>query len=124
MPSPLLTDLQTRVGGTHWRAQRPLRQCRELAARLFASNPLQGRVPGRPLPSAIPQGLRSHPFPGTVITYVQMERLEGPAVSSTKWAKIRKATTKEAVYSPVVLAIGGYAADTTAESLLKKPRPE
>ncbi|KZP14766.1 Flavocytochrome c [Athelia psychrophila] len=89
-------------------------------------------------------------FPGMVITYAQMERLEDLAVSSPERVKIqkkarvtglvkdesgavigaeyevssKKGVTKEVAYGPVVLATGGYAADFTADSLLKKHRPE
>ncbi|KIK68935.1 hypothetical protein GYMLUDRAFT_34953 [Collybiopsis luxurians FD-317 M1] len=84
-------------------------------------------------------------FPGMVITYAQMERLEDLAVSTPDRVKILKKArvTKlvkegdhvvgveyqhngktETAYGPVVLATGGYAADFTADSLLKKHRPE
>ncbi|KAF5388765.1 hypothetical protein D9757_005635 [Collybiopsis confluens] len=84
-------------------------------------------------------------FPGMVITYAQMERLEDLAVSTPDRVKIVKKArvTKlvkegdqvvgveyefngktETAYGPVVLATGGYAADFTADSLLKKHRPE
>ncbi|KAI6121313.1 Flavocytochrome c [Pisolithus sp. B1] len=85
-------------------------------------------------------------FPGMVITYAQMERLEDLAVSQPDRAKIYKKArvTKllrdesgavvgveyvrsgktETAYGPVVLATGGYAADFTPDSLLKKHRPE
>ncbi|KAG1807758.1 FAD binding domain-containing protein [Suillus variegatus] len=86
-------------------------------------------------------------FPGMVITYAQMERLEDLAVSQPDRVKIYKKSrvTKllkdesgtvtgveyvrngktETAYGPVVLATGGYAADFTGgDSLLKKHRPE
>ncbi|KAG9309343.1 Flavocytochrome c [Chiua virens] len=85
-------------------------------------------------------------FPGMVITYAQMERLEDLAVSQSDRVKIFKKArvTKllkdesgavngvefvrngktETAYGPVVLATGGYAADFTSDSLLKKHRPE
>ncbi|KIJ50708.1 hypothetical protein M422DRAFT_27268 [Sphaerobolus stellatus SS14] len=84
-------------------------------------------------------------FPGMVITYAQLERLEDLAVSIPDRVKIhKKATvtklikengtvvgveyahdgqTKKAL-GPVILATGGYAADFTETSLLKKYRPE
>ncbi|KAJ7668470.1 fumarate reductase [Mycena polygramma] len=85
-------------------------------------------------------------FPGMVITYAQMERLEDLSVSNPERVKILKKArvTKllkddsgavtgaeyshggktETVYGPVILATGGYAADFTEDSLLKKHRPE
>ncbi|KAG9090267.1 hypothetical protein FS749_000692 [Ceratobasidium sp. UAMH 11750] len=80
-----------------------------------------------------------------VITYAQMERLEDLAVSQPDRVKILKKARVtrllkegEAVvgvayekdgkvqeaYGPVILATGGYAADFTEDSLLKKHRPE
>lgn len=81
-----------------------------------------------------------------VITYAQMERLEDLAVSIPDRVKIIKKArvTKlvkdnagavigveythsgktETAYGPVILATGGYAADFTGDSLLKKHRPE
>lgn len=81
-----------------------------------------------------------------VITYAQMERLEDLAVSQPDRVKIYKKARvtrllkdesgvvngvefvrngkTEAAYGPVVLATGGYAADFTSDSLLKKHRPE
>ncbi|KAI0047470.1 fumarate reductase [Auriscalpium vulgare] len=85
-------------------------------------------------------------FPGMVITYAQMERLEDLSESIPDRVKIVKKArvTKlvkddsgsvvgveytlkgktETAYGPVVLATGGYAADFTEDSLLKKYRPE
>jgi flavocytochrome c len=85
-------------------------------------------------------------FPGMVITYAQMERLEDLAVSNPERVTILKKARvskllkdesgavigveyersgkTEAVYGPVILATGGYAADFTENSLLKKHRPE
>jgi succinate dehydrogenase/fumarate reductase flavoprotein subunit len=81
-----------------------------------------------------------------VITYAQMERLEDLAESSPDRVKIIKKAkvtklikdetgaivgveyehnkTTTSVYGPVILATGGYAADFTENSLLKKHRPE
>jgi succinate dehydrogenase/fumarate reductase flavoprotein subunit len=79
------------------------------------------------------------------MTYAQMERLEDLAVSNPERVIIRKKArvTKlvkdggavvgveytiggktETAYGPVILATGGYAADFTEDSLLKKYRPE
>ncbi|KAF9467325.1 fumarate reductase [Collybia nuda] len=99
-------------------------------------------------------GGHSHPrthrgdaqFPGMVITYAQMERLEDLAVSNpervriikkarvTKLVKDQSGTVTgveylhngktESAEGPVILATGGYAADFTEDSLLKKYRPE
>ncbi|KAJ7647556.1 fumarate reductase, partial [Roridomyces roridus] len=98
-------------------------------------------------------GGHSHPrthrgdaqFPGMVITYAQMERLEDLAVSDPERVKIvKKARVTKLIkedgavvgveyshqgkttsaYGPVILATGGYAADFTEDSLLKKYRPE
>ncbi|KAJ7928539.1 Flavocytochrome c [Mycena leptocephala] len=77
-------------------------------------------------------------FPGMVITYAQMERLEDLAVSNPERVKIiKKARVTKLVKDdsgavtgtvsadgPVILATGGYAADFTEDSLLKKYRPE
>ncbi|KAH9832269.1 fumarate reductase [Rhodofomes roseus] len=84
-------------------------------------------------------------FPGMVITYAEMERLEDLSVSQPDRVKIKKKArvTKlirdgvavvgveyalngktETAYGPVILATGGYAADFTSDSLLKKYRPE
>ncbi|KAI1790044.1 Flavocytochrome c [Ganoderma leucocontextum] len=85
-------------------------------------------------------------FPGMVITYAQMERLEDLAESTpsrvqiNKKARVTKLVKDETgavvgveyehqgkthtAYGPVILATGGYAADFTSDSLLKKHRPE
>ncbi|KAG6812550.1 hypothetical protein H0H92_002319 [Tricholoma furcatifolium] len=85
-------------------------------------------------------------FPGMVITYAQMERLEDLSVSTPERVRIIKKArvTKlvkdesgsvvgveylhsgktETAYGPVILATGGYAADFTEDSLLRKHRPE
>ncbi|KAG6886309.1 hypothetical protein C0993_006719 [Termitomyces sp. T159_Od127] len=85
-------------------------------------------------------------FPGMVITYAQLERLEDLAVSTPERVRIiKKARVSRLVkdesnsvvgveylhdgkthtaYGPVILATGGYAADFTEDSLLKKYRPE
>jgi succinate dehydrogenase/fumarate reductase flavoprotein subunit len=80
-----------------------------------------------------------------VITYAQLERLEDLSVSEPERVRILKKARVirllkegEAVvgaeyehegkthtaYGPVILATGGYAADFTEDSLLKKYRPE
>ena len=81
-----------------------------------------------------------------VITYAQMERLEDLAESTPSRVQIKKKArvTKlvkddsgavigaeyehqgktHTAYGPVILATGGYAADFTSDSLLKKYRPE
>ncbi|KZT08433.1 fumarate reductase [Laetiporus sulphureus 93-53] len=84
-------------------------------------------------------------FPGMVMTYAQMERLEDLAQSIPERVQIKKKSrvTKlikdgesvigveythngktETAYGPVILATGGYAADFTSTSLIKKYRPE
>ncbi|KAH9036791.1 Flavocytochrome c [Lactarius deliciosus] len=85
-------------------------------------------------------------FPGMVITYAQLERLEDLSVSIPDRVKILKKTrvTKlikdqsgtvtgveyiqngktSSAFGPVILATGGYAADFTDDSLLRKYRPE
>lgn len=98
-------------------------------------------------------GGHSHPrthrggaqFPGMVITYAQMERLEDLSQSIPERVKIIKKARvtrlikedervvgveyeadgkKNEAFGPVILATGGYAADFTSDSLLKKYRPE
>ena len=81
-----------------------------------------------------------------VITYAQLERIEDLSVSIPDRVKVLKKArvTKivkdesgvvvgveyihggktETAYGPVILATGGYAADFTEDSLLKKHRPE
>ncbi len=85
-------------------------------------------------------------FPGMVITYAQMERLEDLAQSMPHWVQIRKKArvikllrdeigtvvgveyvhngSTHTASGPVVLATGGYAADFSTDSLLRKFRPE
>ncbi|WVQ83224.1 hypothetical protein IAT38_005363 [Cryptococcus sp. DSM 104549] len=84
-------------------------------------------------------------FPGMTITYALMEKLEDLAenqpdrVKVLKKAKVNRLLEKDGKvigvdyekdgqhfteYGPVVLATGGYAADFTPDSLLKKHRPE
>jgi len=84
-------------------------------------------------------------FPGMTITYALMEMLEDISRADNKRAKILvKANVKKLIkngeevvgvefekdgktyteYGPVVLATGGYAADFTETSLLKKHRPD
>lgn len=84
-------------------------------------------------------------FPGMTITYALMEKLEEIAAAQPDRATIKKkANVKELIkegdkvvgvkyefkgetlteYGVVILATGGYAADFTADSLLKKYRPE
>ncbi|KAK8847389.1 hypothetical protein IAR55_005247 [Kwoniella newhampshirensis] len=84
-------------------------------------------------------------FPGMTITYALMEKLEDLAESSPDRVKVlKKAKVTKLLedggkvvgvdyekdgkhyteYGPVVLATGGYAADFTNDSLLKKHRPE
>lgn len=80
------------------------------------------------------------------MTYAQMERLEDLAVSNPERVTIKKKARvvkllkdeqgavigvnythngkTETAYGPVILATGGYAADFTENSLLKKYRPE
>ncbi|KAI0258174.1 Flavocytochrome c [Gloeopeniophorella convolvens] len=85
-------------------------------------------------------------FPGMVITYAQLERLEDLAQSNPERVKIlKKARVTKLIkdengtvtgveftqngktttaLGPVILATGGYAADFTEDSLIKKYRPE
>ncbi|EIW71298.1 fumarate reductase [Tremella mesenterica] len=84
-------------------------------------------------------------FPGMTITYALMEKLEDLAESSPDRVKIlKKAKVSQCLkengktigveyekdgkkyteHGTVILATGGYAADFTADSLLKKHRPE
>jgi len=84
-------------------------------------------------------------FPGMTITYALMEKLEDLAKSSPDRVTVfKKATVKSLIqengtvvgveydyegklhkaHGPVVLATGGYAADFTETSLLKKYRPD
>lgn len=84
-------------------------------------------------------------FPGMVITYAQLERLEDLAASIPDRVQVLKKANvtklkKEGdtvvgveythqgkqceAFGPVILATGGYAADFTETSLLKKYRPE
>lgn len=89
-------------------------------------------------------------FPGMVITYAQLERLEDLAESTPERVQIKKKAhvtslltegqgeAKKVIgveykdskgelhkaYGPVVLATGGYAADFTESSFIKQYRPE
>ncbi|KIM24623.1 hypothetical protein M408DRAFT_75649 [Serendipita vermifera MAFF 305830] len=84
-------------------------------------------------------------FPGMVITYAQLEKIEDLAVEIPERVQVLKKAMvtrllkegetvvgveyeyegkKEQAYGPVILATGGYAADFTSNSLLKKYRPE
>jgi aspartate oxidase len=84
-------------------------------------------------------------FPGMTITYALMSTYEDLCKSNPERATlIKKANVKRLIkegntvvgveyeqkgktykeYGPVVLATGGYAADFTADSLLKKYRPD
>ncbi|KZW01656.1 Flavocytochrome c [Exidia glandulosa HHB12029] len=84
-------------------------------------------------------------FPGMVITYAQLERIEDLAVSMSDRVRVlKKATVNKLIIEDgkvvgvefthdgqsktergaVILATGGYAADFTETSLLKKHRPE
>ncbi|EJF59680.1 Flavocytochrome c [Dichomitus squalens LYAD-421 SS1] len=85
-------------------------------------------------------------FPGMVITYAQLERLEDLAETTPSRVQIKKKARViklvkddsgavigaeyehqgkvQTAYGPVILATGGYAADFTSDSLLKKYRPE
>lgn len=84
-------------------------------------------------------------FPGMVITYAQLERIEDLAITLSERVQVlKKANVTKLIkdgdavvgvkytyegkeheaYGPVILATGGYAADFTETSLLKKYRPE
>lgn len=84
-------------------------------------------------------------FPGMTITYALMEKYEDTIKAHPgKYQLIKKATVKKLIsengkvvgveyeqggqlkkeYGPVIIATGGYAADFTESSLLKKYRPE
>ncbi|EJD51029.1 Flavocytochrome c [Auricularia subglabra TFB-10046 SS5] len=84
-------------------------------------------------------------FPGMVITYAQLERLEDLAVSTPDRVRVLKKATVERLLTEdgkvvgvefthdgqtkqergaVILATGGYAADFTQTSFIKKFRPE
>ena len=84
-------------------------------------------------------------FPGMVITYAQLERIEDLAVTMSERVQVLKKAhvtklikdgdavvgvkytyegKEHEAYGPVILATGGYAADFTETSLLKKYRPE
>jgi succinate dehydrogenase/fumarate reductase flavoprotein subunit len=84
-------------------------------------------------------------FPGMVITYAQMERLEDLAQSIPDRVQIKKKAAVTSLiqengsvigveytfngqthtaHGPVILATGGYAADFTPSSLLKQHRPD
>src|SRR6201999_3431758 len=84
-------------------------------------------------------------FPGMVITYAQMERLEDLAESIPDRVQVKKKAAvtslirengsvvgveytyngqNHSAYGPVILATGGYAADFTSSSLLKQHRPD
>jgi succinate dehydrogenase/fumarate reductase flavoprotein subunit len=84
-------------------------------------------------------------FPGMVITYAQMERLEDLSQSNPERVQVKKKAAVTSLiqengavvgveytlngqthtaYGPVILATGGYAADFTSNSLLKQHRPD
>ena len=97
--------------------------------------------------NSYPRTHRGHDakFPGMAITYALMQRFEELAekeperVSLIKKAKVNKINTEgntvtgvtydfqgqeTSLDGPVILATGGYAADFTEDSLLKKHRPD
>jgi len=109
--------------------------------------PVEQKTDIRPSGHSQPRTHRGHDakFPGMAITYALMQRFEELAeaeperVQLVKKAKVLKVNTEgnratgvtylfnneeTTLEGPVILATGGYAADFTEDSLLKKHRPD